>query len=87
MAITLQEAIKIADKEKYAPVLTQITEYQDRYVMTYVYEDGKLLVCGSALYVMKDTGKVGAFFPPDYDDNYYDSGVKIPIPENIQDVS
>ena len=29
--ITLQEAIKIAENEKFVPILAQITEYHDRY--------------------------------------------------------
>ena len=73
---------KIAEKEKYAPILVQITEYYDRYVFSYVAENGEAPDI-SPLYVMKETGEIGVFFPPDYDDDYYNSGIDIPIPENI----
>ena len=80
--ITLQEAIKIAENEKFAPILAQITEYHDRYVFSYVEQNGEAPDI-SPLYVMKETGETGLFFPPDYDNEYYDSGVDIPVPENI----
>ena len=32
---------------------------------------------------MKDSGKTGVFFPPDYDDEYFFSGVEIPVPDDI----
>lgn len=82
MVLTLQEAIKIAESEKFAPILTQITEYYDRYVFSYAMLNGEEPDI-SPLFVMKDTGKTGVFFPPDYDDKYYHSGINIPIPENI----
>ena len=80
--LTFQEAIKIANKEKYAPKLVQITEYFDRYVFSYAARNGEAPDI-SPLYVMKDTGKTGVFFPPDYDDDYYNSGIDIPVPENL----
>ena len=82
IAITLREAIKIADKEKYAPVLAQITEYSDRYVFSYVEQNGEAPDI-SPLHVMKETCETGLFFPPDYDDEYYNSGINIPIPKDI----
>ena len=66
----------------YAPVLNQIVEYPDRYVFGYAMLNGEEPDI-SPLYVMKDTGETGVFFPPDYDDDYYNSGVNIPIPESI----
>lgn len=82
MTITLQKAIKVAENEKFAPIIAQIIEYSDRYVFSYVAENGETPDI-SPLYVMKDTGETGVFFPPDYDDDYYNSGVNIPIPESI----
>ena len=80
MSITLQEALQIAEKNKYADKLISIREYHDRYVMSYAYSD-KDILCESPIYVMKDTGKVGVFFPPDYSEEYYNSGINIPIPQ------
>ncbi|MBQ3625698.1 MAG: hypothetical protein II948_03050 [Synergistaceae bacterium] len=53
MAVTLREAIKIAEQNKYAPRINSIT------------------------------GATGTFFPPDYDDEYFFSGVEIPAPDDI----
>ena len=78
MAITLQEAIQIAEKNKYADKLVSIREYHDRYVMSYAYADGSVS-CDSPMYIMKDTGEVGVFFPPDYSKEYYYSGINVPI--------
>lgn len=76
--ITLQEAIKMAEHSEYEGlILWGIVEYSDRYVFDYGSEDGEPLLI-SPLYVMKDTGETGDFFPPDYDDEYYNSGVEIP---------
>ena len=79
--MTLQEALKIAEDNKYAPKLNKIIEFFDRYVFSYSYENNEPVICSGPLYVMKDTGEVNVFFPPDYDSDYLDSGIDIPIPE------
>ena len=82
--ITLQEAIKIAENAgNKGLLLYQITEYPDRYVFDYGLESGESLINSVPPYVMKDTGETGVFFPPDYDDDYYNSGIDIPVPENL----
>ena len=78
--ITLKEAIRIAEINKYAPKLASIIEYSDRFVFVCVGEDGEVWDI-SPMYIMKDTGKMGSFFPPDYDEKYLDSGVEIPLSE------
>ena len=83
MALTLKEAIKIANKKKYAPKLISIKEYADRYVFYYTNENNETMYCSGGLYVMKGSGKTGVFFPPDYDDEYFFSGVEIPVPDDI----
>ena len=80
--MTLSEAIKIAEQKKYAPKLSSIIEYADRYVFGYSGFNGEIPDL-SPLYVMKNNGEVGVFFPPDYDDDYFYSGKSIQIPENI----
>ena len=62
MAITLQKAIQIARANKYAPKLASIIEYSDRFVFVCVGEDGEVWDI-SPMYIMKDTGEMGGFFP------------------------
>lgn len=83
--MTVHEVISIAETVKYAPKLAAIDEFPDRYVVCYVGEKGEVPCVGSVLCIMKDTGEVGTFFPPDFSDEYYDSGVKIPIPQEYYD--
>ena len=83
--MTVHELIAMAEPRKYGPKLGSITEYSDRYVVCYVEEDGSPLVVGRSLCIMKDTGEIGTFFPPDFSDEYYDSGVDIPIPQEYYD--
>ena len=77
--ITLKEALKIANQEMEGLKLASIKEYPDRYTFEHVDENGKGFICSGPLYVMKDTGNIGIFFIPDYDENYLDSGVEIPL--------
>ncbi len=84
MRMTVHEVIRIAETVKYAPKLAGIGEYPDRYVVSYVNEKG-VAPDVSPLYVMKATGETGVFFPPDYDREYLDSGVTIPIPQEYYD--
>ena len=81
--MTVLEAIKIAEKHKYAPKLADITEYTDRFVMSYVGEDGEILD-ESPMYVMKETGEVGTFFPPDYDGDFLKSGIRRRVPKEYR---
>ena len=79
--MTLQEALKIAEANKDALKLKRIKEYHDRYVFEYGNENDEPLILSGPLYVMKNTGEVNVFFPPDYDSDYLDSGIDIPIPQ------
>ena len=82
--MTVHEAIKIAEGNKYEEKLAHIKEYPDRYVMTYVDGNGEMPDL-SPMYVMKDTGEEGTFFPPDFSEEYLDSGVDVPIPQEYYD--
>ena len=84
MKMTVHELIEIAEANKYAEKLGTITEYADRYVVSYVSGDGEVPDV-SPLYIMKDTGEVGTFFPPYFSDEYLDSGVDVPIPQEYYD--
>lgn len=83
MPVTLQEAIQIANSVKYAPILIGIIEYSDRYVFDYTTEKNENLIVSRLISVMKETGKIEYFFPPDYDDDYLNSGVEISVPDDI----
>ncbi len=82
--MTVDDLIKIAEENKYEEKLAGITEYSDRYVVSYVGKNGEVPDL-SPMYVMKDTGKTGTFFPPDFNDEYLDSGVDVLIPEEYYD--
>ena len=82
--MTVHELIEIAERNKYEEKLAGITEYPDRYVVSYVGENGEAPDLPS-LYVMKDTGKTGVFFPPDFSDEYLNSGADVSIPREYYD--
>ena len=82
--MTIYKLIKIAEENKYEEKLAGITEYPDRYVVSYVGENGEVPDL-SPMYVMKDTGKTGVFFPPDFSDEYLNSGVDVLIPKEYYD--
>lgn len=75
--MTVKEALKLAEPYKYAPVVAEVWEYSDKYEISYANEKGEVPDI-SALYVDKETGEVGAFFPPDYDLKYLKSGKRVP---------
>ena len=64
MALTLKEAIKIANSVKYAPILVGIIEYSDRYVFDYTTEKNENLIVSRLISVMKETGKIEYFSRP-----------------------
>ena len=71
--MTYKEAIKIADKMRYASIVGQVIEFPDRFVVSYVDENGDSPDI-SPIYVSKKDGRVGTFFPPDYEESYFDKG-------------
>ena len=75
--ITFEEALKIAEENKYGDKLAFIEEFPDRYVFEYVSAEGYWYIVGGPLSVMKGTGEVDIFHPPHYDDDYLNSGVVI----------
>ena len=74
--MTIKEAIKIADKDKYAEKLDQVWEYPDRFVVSYCDKDGNAPAV-SSLYVMKADGTTGVFFPPRYSKKFLDEGKRV----------
>ena len=80
----VHELIRIAEENKYEEKLAGITEYLDRYAVSYVGENGEVPDI-STIYVMKDTGKTGLFFPPNFSDEYLNSGTNVLIPEEYYD--
>ena len=83
--MTVHELIKLAELHKDGPKLAAITEYPDLYEVCYVGENGEVLDISSTMSIMKDTGEIGSFFPPDFSEEYLDSGVDIPIPQEYYD--
>ncbi len=75
--ITFEEALKIAEENKYGDKLAFIEEFSDRYVFDYVSAEGYGYIVSGPLSVMKETGETGRFFPPHYDDDYKKSGIVI----------
>ena len=81
--MTLEEAKQIAEKNKYAKNLVSIEEFPDRYVFTCLDDYWELMIDGKGMsfdppsYIMKNTGEVGTFFYPDYDDEFLASGVEV----------
>lgn len=71
--MTYKEAIQIADKMRYASIVGHVIEFPDRFVVSYVDENGASPDI-SPIYVSQKDGRVGTFFPPDYEESYFDKG-------------
>ena len=84
MSLTLDEALKIAEEQSHDPMLEAIEEYPDRYVLWYGDGSDEECIGADVTSIMKDTGKVCGFFPPDFDEDYLESGKRLPIPEKYR---
>lgn len=70
-----QEAIKIANANANAvgDIVCEVIEFNDRFVISYEDREGNVPDV-SPIFVLKESGDVGTFFPPDYDGNFLKSG-------------